>query len=348
MAIFAKFFPWGWTCLVHFLVVEMRALYLFYGSVKSFTTKIAISAEMQRQLGGGSGSEDWTELCVHDHDIDDLLTCVKRGVKEALWTLWISDEYDHGCYRRDEPGFSYVGALHLSALVACGLFLLMCLGLLLKSNCTDWRAGNYLYFTWELEHRKSYKLGAGLLLAYTAVYLAWILLACFDVIHTHHLFLSPEKLLQLAWADMFGLISGAYAFSTTKDPPFNWEESALLSCTFYGRPWWNLVKNSNNAFGEELEHAILKARLCQPKELEELLGREYDGPLTRAMTQGNLVHARVSDGDVKLFCALGAIDPPPVEKEEMRSVEAPKSNFWNCAGGGGATSGQRDALLSVE
>jgi len=313
-----KLFPYGWTCVLHFIVVEMRSLYLFYMSVKSFTAKIAISAEMDRQMNSKVGTEDWQHICIHDPQLQGLLECVTAGVQEALWSFWISEDTIDGCYREDKPGFSYIGALHLSALAVCCVFMLACLLLLVMSDASDWRAGNYLYFTWDLEHRTRYRFFAYVLVTYTALFLAYVILAAYEIIPTMHLFIPADELLPLAGADMVGILMGSVAFLGTTDPPFNWEEAQLMTCVFFGRPWYNVVQATNDSFGKKLEHAILKARLKMPHELEQCLGYEYDGPLTIESSGGH----HMSDECRRVFIALGAIDAEPRELKPVVDMES--------------------------
>jgi len=309
-AFLKNFFPMGWTCLLHFMVVEMRAAYLFYISVKSFTVKIALSSEMERQLGDESaGLVDWTQGCIHDHDLDDTVECVKAGVKQAIWTFWIDDDNMNGCYRVGHPGVSYVGLLHLSALGVIMFMYAACLLSLFLSDSKDWRSGSYLYFTWRLEHTVPYRIAAYTLVAYTCCALAYVLMVSYEVIPNEHLFLEPNALLQLVWSDAFGLAASAFAFTSTHDPPFNWQVQALQDAHFC-RPLMNIVSVSNDAFGRKLEHAILKARLDEFDELEALMGKEFDEPPFTGPKPDNGEDGRIplAPSASEVLVALRAVD----------------------------------------
>mmetsp|Transcript_23243 Transcript_23243/g.59346 ORF Transcript_23243/g.59346 Transcript_23243/m.59346 type:complete len:338 (-) Transcript_23243:112-1125(-) len=302
--------PFGWTCWVHFLMVELRAVYLFYISVKSFTTKIAVSAEMQRQIGGSSGSHDWTDdkSCIKDEALNARIQCIKSGVQEALWKVYINEGDLSGCYREGVPGFSYVGALHLSALVVCGFFFFIGFCQLLGSNASDWRSGEYLHFTWKLEHTPAYKMVASLLVGYAFSSMVFVMLCSLNIVPNKHMILDAQNLMLLGLADMIGLIGAACAMLSVHDPPFKWEDPQLLRQTFV-RPWAGLLHQSNDQYGHTLDHAILQARLGNLQELETLVGHHVQSPF--GMNDER-------DPNFATVVALRAVDPPrPRELEDL-------------------------------
>jgi len=266
------------TALVHFIAVESRSLYLFWGSFQSLARKIAIAAEMRRELGDDY-VQDWSDgICIHNQTLSDTVDCVRAGVHEAMWTLHIDEGSVRHCYRHGEPGFSYIGALNISATAVIGLFLLSSLFLLFKSGAKDWQDGEYLYFTWSLGHTKVHRTFAYILVGYTVLAVGAIVVMAYMHNGADDLFLAPEQLIKLTWSDAFSLVFAAGAFLSTHDPAFHWSDPRLRKATFQ-RPIMDIIKQSNDALGQRIEHAVLKARLGEPEELEKLIGHTLAHPL---------------------------------------------------------------------
>eukprot|EP00405_Crypthecodinium_cohnii_P017060 CAMPEP_0206450256 /NCGR_PEP_ID=MMETSP0324_2-20121206/18609_1 /ASSEMBLY_ACC=CAM_ASM_000836 /TAXON_ID=2866 /ORGANISM="Crypthecodinium cohnii, Strain Seligo" /LENGTH=318 /DNA_ID=CAMNT_0053919855 /DNA_START=95 /DNA_END=1051 /DNA_ORIENTATION=- len=315
----------GWSVWVHFFAVEMRSVYLFYTAVKTFTTKMAVAAEMARETGGDAGR--WVgNLCVKDIDVDFRLHCVERGVQEALWRFYISPGDLSGCYREGQEGISFIGTIHLVALIVCAAIIVTFFVMLLLSDCPDWRSGKYLAFTFNLEHTTPYRVVSMGLMGYTTMVFGFFAYEA----TMGDLFFDMQTMVTAGWSDLMAMGGGAMAMMTSHDPPFDYMDSHITSETFNRGGITNMASQSNYSFGLQLNNAILKARCGDSSDLENLVGHKVETPFAL----DDVRHPKH-----ELAVALRAVDPQYEDIPEVKEIKAPSSG--SCCFGGSP----RSALL---
>mmetsp|Transcript_121860 Transcript_121860/g.370526 ORF Transcript_121860/g.370526 Transcript_121860/m.370526 type:complete len:288 (+) Transcript_121860:101-964(+) len=257
------------TAFIHFILVELRPIFVFYTSARGLVLKLAVDAMMTKEFGG-DGPVDWSGMkCIKDEAASAKRDCINQALSHAMWRLSYNGTGSDGCNVSDASGFHIVGLFHLCALGVAVLFVVICLALLVSNGAQDFCSGQYLVFTWDLEEQCLYRLGAFLVLAYTVVAICMAFAMSAGRIHGMPISLNPVQLLHLAWTDMALLFFSAIAFLLPSEPAFDWR-SPIVERTKFDRSILNLVKQSNDAFGQDLTNAIVRAKLGNPHDLQKL------------------------------------------------------------------------------
>jgi len=257
------------TAWIHFLLVELRPVFVFYTSARGLILKLAVDAMMANEMAN-SGVVDWNDICIRNQTIAAKRDCVKKAVSEAMWRVSYEPYLiDPDCYVSHASGYSMVGLFHLSAFGVTALFLCISLLLLACNGARDFTSGQYLVFTWDLEKKCLYKVGAFAILAYTgvAIYMAFSIAA--GHVTGASVGLDPMQMLHLAWTDMALLLFSAIALLLPCAPAFNWQ-SSIVENTEFNRSLFNLIKQSNDSFGQDITNAIVRAHLGNPEDIQEL------------------------------------------------------------------------------
>jgi len=256
------------SALLHFVVVEMRPIYVFFLGVRGKIKALAVDAVMMREGGGAIGSWDTDDA---PEGVKARTSCVETAVEWALWNPGFNGTVSEECVvaNLDGHGYMIIGVFHYVALAVSGLFLAISLVLLVANGHwkTQFGDGSYLVFTWRLESMPWYRAGAMSVMVYVlgAIGLGFAL--------TQGEF---DALFQMAWTDIALILYSAYALLLPKTPAFNWD-SAVVAKAQFRRPLKELLKQSNDAFGEQLTDAVLRAELGNAADLHRLApGLESD------------------------------------------------------------------------
>mmetsp|Transcript_465 Transcript_465/g.928 ORF Transcript_465/g.928 Transcript_465/m.928 type:complete len:300 (+) Transcript_465:75-974(+) len=250
------------SALLHFVLVEQRELYIYYFTLRLMVIKFAVLTEMQRRVDAGNGVMSWDAECVH------------HSINYAQWRLWVTTtDPGFSCYRQTDPGFNYFALMHYLFLVFASIFFITTMAGLLRRGLLDWRSGEYLVYTWELERTKQYRATAWLLVVFTVGSLIFFVLYIAGVTGERGTGLSFEVVFSETWLDFLVVLASSFTFVTIPHPAIDSKDPALRGTTFE-RPWYTIVMISNDEFANEIERALLKARAGLGKtSLEMLVGR---------------------------------------------------------------------------
>jgi len=328
--------------LFHFVLVECRPIILFYLGFRKtlknvgFTQMSDATALFQFQRGHqrflllpveeipprlhfnitvhGDKAQvlcGTDECMVPAQPLSRFLSCMKKGILDAMWSLDTSYSEPKGRCVHFGDGQNLLGYLHLSCIVVCAFWLADALILLLQADVEGRRSGRrlsfgsgrYLSFTWRLEARKSYKITAKLVQCFAFGAVVGTVLFVWKTSYveadsmvaevmshlTKHYNARLLKVARVIAAGsvattylflphllgvvvyLFTVIHGAHKLAKRHEPKFNYMNEEFGELQFRRKWWKDLWRRSNDVFAHRLEGAILQAKCGNWAPLERLL-----------------------------------------------------------------------------
>mmetsp|Transcript_93165 Transcript_93165/g.208160 ORF Transcript_93165/g.208160 Transcript_93165/m.208160 type:complete len:281 (-) Transcript_93165:47-889(-) len=244
------------SALIHFVICENRAIYLWWTSQWALLQVIAWESKLMR-----ASSLDMS----FEKPGDDLAreNCVKDGIKTASLTLHFYDYppcCEASCLGLElQRTLNWIGIFNYAAALVVCIYTVLCLVELMGIGTLDYASPKYFVWTWRLEKTRFYKSLSYFVFGYSIMAL---IVASMLIIHVH----GFEKGLHLLVGQLFTIVSlllSTLSLTSASVPPFNWEGPAFQNAILER----SAFLNSNDAFGASLSHALLLSSKNEPAQL---------------------------------------------------------------------------------
>eukprot|EP00928_Gymnodinium_smaydae_P027702 TRINITY_DN21330_c0_g2_i1.p1 TRINITY_DN21330_c0_g2~~TRINITY_DN21330_c0_g2_i1.p1 ORF type:complete len:281 (-),score=46.12 TRINITY_DN21330_c0_g2_i1:21-863(-) len=253
------------SALLHFLGIELRAMYLFQAATEHFVHDLLAGLYGESLL--------MSELTHYNGTFATFQRCVDRGISEAMLSFdsGYRQHEDNACvdfsHHRINFGVYFVWTIRTLAFA----YYVVCLIIFLRAKliCTSFRSGRYLAFTYEFETHAAFKAVARLVLfmaiaeCLIALYMTYMV--------TGEAFMS---FLQKYFGALFALGTSAFMILTPAvQPAFHWE-GKFFSEAIFCRPchgYLPIVGQNNNDITKDLSLALLYSDRGDDTKLKRLL-----------------------------------------------------------------------------
>jgi len=277
------------SSLVHFLVVELRVVIAFYYSMRGIISSIAT----QLVLNHKAVSSYPEKFLSGDSDAVELQKCGDDGIKEAMNSLSLKFVSANGCVDFSEHhALNYFGYANYITIALTAFVVLTAFFLYMRDGGSwDFRSGQYIAFTYDLESHTLFKVAATMLLFW--VFVGFVMMIILFQLNRMGGY-SGYDFLTMYWMNALILVLSAAHLMKQPAILFYYGDEAFASVTFE-RAWLCMIFQTNDAFATLIAHAMLKDLRAYPHPPAEL------SKLMPKATQEQMMHLVKSDkGELKL------------------------------------------------
>lgn len=242
------------TAVVHFLLVELRLVFVGFLSFRSIVANTLLQVVLEV-----TPEARWCDISAKHTTVNDMYSKLTQEINSVMLNpkpLVHSEVSPHV--------YHMVGPIFYSGLFLAILLVSTALTLLARSGATDFRSGKYLAFTWNLANATAFRAVLNICYAFGVVCTTGLLAVGVinDIIPKVYLPSTfPYVTLNIALRNLpsiLVLLLSGYGLQITHPPGFAWRSKAFADHVFDGRPWLDLFTTSNELFGSKVSAALLK------------------------------------------------------------------------------------------
>jgi len=275
------------SSLIHFLLVEMRGIFVFYLGAKTIILDVGFQAYLPVALER-SGGMDHTRL-------QSFISEVQNGVMRAMVSPDLHYVDANGVVKYPD-GTNVLWVFHYVVIVIVAVFIIGMLAAFFGQRAWYFSRGDYIAFTWELERSILYKCISWMLFASTVMLVVGGFLYCQLCIGRYYSGLDFVR------GNKFPLLSIFFStYSLTVPPPqptFHYRCSEFRELNFK-RSVVDCVLQSNDYFAMKLSNTILGSVRYHDEELMQTLEQpEIASSLIRPSSQRNKDYRPILEGIV--------------------------------------------------
>lgn len=296
------------SALIHFILVEMRALFIYYLGAKQIILHVGFQAYLPVAMER-SGSIDNMGNTSLQHLVSEIGNGVLRA--SAVPSFYYADANGVVSY---PDGTNALWIVHYIVVAITATFIIGMLGALVFAGTWRFDRGDYLAFTWEVERSMLYKCMSRVLLAATLVLFA----GAFCYIHWNPRIRKLYSGLDFLKGNMLSfaaLLCSTYAITVPAEKPqFNYACSEFAEVRF-NRKLIDCFVQTNDCFAMKLSNAILGSVRHDDG---ELIGVLHDPGLTSILIQPVKAQFRRQD---PILCEVVHFEPIIVSGQDCSDTD---------------------------
>jgi len=255
---------------VHFFVVEMRGILLFYFTVVCLIKAPTIRLHLALRRG------HWCAVPACNLSGESQYSCVADGVGKAMWSFDLNFEDPSLCTKFH--GTNLGGVLHFSAIGLLVVIVMFVFLQLWRLDAESYSSGSYIAFSVTFLRRNTFFQT-----------LSWICMGYVLLLSAigpfNLLFVLPSEVIEAVdqgrWPLVVSFLKNdastylvacltAFTLARGTGSIFSFD-SELCSVTQFKRTWQDLFIQTNGSFMRELERALVKAKYGETEALADLM-----------------------------------------------------------------------------